>query len=806
MTIAAVATLGVAIGATVAIFQVVDRALIHPVPVADLDGLLVVQQSTPGGGRTSFPWVRVERLKQVGGIGVPLAITSSASDRPSRQIDVRVGTSGHSVDGRFVTANFCRLIGVAPSLGRDLESNDELPGAGPVALVSDRFWRAALGGSSRALGSTIYVNGTATTVVGVLPRRFRGLVVGANGPDVFFPLASGPILAAGLATDGANRFTTARAPDFRPSPVSPVSDFQILLRLPKAKVALAQRELEAVAGSSDWSVAPLADTLIPLDARSDLRQFVTVLAVTVGLILLIGSANLAGLLLARTEERRAELALCAALGAGKARLALDTAADAVVLTLLGSAPALLIAHCVIRVLSAFALPGGVVIPDSLAIDVPTVFVAVGATAIAGILIGLAPVVRAANQRLTSDMAALVSSMRRFRVLRLLVATQVAISLVLVFLAVLFVHAMSTALSTDVGFNRQQLLDVTVAVPSAVAATGPSRVDRLLAQVRSVPGVATATIGSLPIVKGADATQRNIVVDGVMADSTMTLETVYAADDYFRTLQQPLLRGREFTTTDQSDSTLVAVVNRQAAAVLWGGGDPIGRRIGIRRNATNETVYQVVGVARDVKVGGLREADRPILYLSRAQHAAYLHGFMVGKGGSSLIVRSARGSADLARTFSGLAQANRLELRSVTSLTDRIDEILMPQRLGRLLLLLFASIATLLSLVGVYGLAACIASQSTREVGIRIALGATAAQIVNTLLRRILVPVIWGVALGCGGAVLAGRLVTAFLYGGDSASIGTLSSAIVGIIAISLVIAAIPLWKTRRVSPAAVLRL
>jgi predicted permease len=802
--------LALAVGSTVAIFSLIDRAVFRPLPIPHSEDVFTVQRAVrlPTGSiwrLTALPWMSTRDLARAGGPDVQVAFVTDARDRASQQMAVRVGQAQYTVDGQFASENFLRVLGVAPLVGRDFTREDDMAGATPVALLSYGFWQSAFVGSPTALGARIDVNGAPAVVIGVLPRAFHGLFLGEPGPALWLPLMSGPSLAEGAVTDGANRFSAASVPQFAPSPVSPLADFEAVIRVAPGEVRQTSTRIEALGRTSNWKMVRLTQTLLPSGVQSQLRTFVAVLVGTVCLILLIGTAGLASVLVARTEERRGELAVCAALGASRLRLAIDAAAEACLLIVAGGAAAFLVAPLLLRVLGRFALPGSVDISDlPVGLDWRALMAAIACTAVVGALVGLAPAARAASRHLALELVTLPSHLRRFRLLRMLMVAQVSVCVVLVFLAVLFVRTMSNALGTDIGFDKDHLVGVTVRVPNALRQTGPTRVGQLLQQVRSLPHVGAATVGGVPMLAGPDLTAMKIRVDGAPLDPHLAINVVYAADDYFHTLGQPLLRGRMFTGQDREGSIPVAVVNSAAASLLWGAANPVGHRVHVIYAIGSEKEYDVVGVVGNVKFGTLRDDCPPVLYLSRPQHVAFLAGYLAGSGRSHLIVRTTTSTAAVATALASAVVRNGLSVESVGSLTQRIDELLMPQRLARFLLLLFALLALTIALTGTYGLAACIAAQSTREAGIRLALGASSSQVLSALLKRTFVPVLWGAAIGTGVSVLAERLVSTLLYGQNTFPVILLSSVVLAILATSLVIALVGLRKTGHLTPVALM--
>ena len=826
LTVAAIATLALAVGANIAIFSLIDRVILHPLDVPDPSRLVTVEGVFESRGvvtkRTAMNWYYAERVRGMSTLSAA-AIASGGADRATQ--DMVVSMEGHGpvshARGRFVTANYFRVLGLQPALGRDFGDDDDAVGAAPVVMLSHAFWQARMGGAADAVGRTVRINDIAALVVGVAPREFTGTSLSEVAPDIYLPVMTASRLATDIGSynDGLNHtFFGARPANI--SPVSPLSMFTVIGRTRPGDVAQAQAELSVLndtgqlvkflVGTSRWEVRPVVETMLPFDGSSDIRRFLGVLAGAVGLTLLIGCANLTSLLLARSEERRGELAIRAALGAGRRRLIQSAAVEAMLLAAAGGVAALGVAFWIEGALSAFVLPGGVAVSSLRgALDVRLLLFALVATVVTAAVIGTAPAVRAGTRNLSLDARAEAAGSARLGLSRMLLGVQVAVCVVLVFLGAMFVRSVSNALGADFGFDRRNLVAAALDVPRGIlfdTAASHALVDR----VRRIPGVAAASVGPLPITKGSDVRHPEVTVDGQIVEVDEQIETVYGNADYFTTLGLSIVAGRGIDDRDRTGAPLVALVNEAAARQLWPGRDALEHRIGLppppmmRSRGNSSPDFLVVGIVRDAKVRSIKEADRPVMYMPRSQHETYLAGMAAG-GGVNLVIRTEGSHDELANGLASVAAESGLTLKTLTSLDESLDGLLMPQRLGRTLLSLLGALASLLTIIGIYGLVSCAVARTTKAIGIRMALGANPQQVIFPVLRRTLLPVGAGLVVGSVVVRLGGHLVDGFAYGmrGDDPSTLVMT---VGLIVVTGIVAAVlPARRALRINPIETLR-
>ena len=413
--IAVIGTLALAIGANLAMFTVIDRVALHPLDVPKASALLTVQRTYDLRGvrrqQNYVLWEGVESLRHA--MTAAVAFSTASADRATKDMVVRTPDGmSTQVSGRFLSANYFRVLGLTPAFGRNFGPADDTREASPTVILAHAFWRTRFASDRGVVGQTLWVNGTAATVVGVAPSSFTGTDLGVDPPAIYLPLMTGSRLATdiGSQTDGHGRgMSPVRGVShegFVPSVVSPLSTFVVVGRPTDGHGRVqVDAELPALLSGSGWNVVPLTSTMLPVDAQRDIRQFLVLVAAAVALTFTIGCANLAGLLLARAEERRAELAVRAALGAGRRRLVLELAVETGVLVVAGTAAAGLVGRWMLTGLSAYVLPGHVAVsalPEGFGADVW--FVAFGSMLLAVAFVAVVPALRATRGTLVQEVA------------------------------------------------------------------------------------------------------------------------------------------------------------------------------------------------------------------------------------------------------------------------------------------------------------------------------------------------------------------------------------------------------------------
>lgn len=827
-TIGAVLTLALAVGANLAIFTLIDRVLLHPLDVHDPDRLFVFGRTIAIRGKsTPFTytwWANVNAIRNMHTVD-DVAVVTRAADPATRQIVVAGpgDAAPEAVDGRFVSSNFFRVLGVDMAVGRDFTAQQDDAGAPPVAVLSQALWRRRFAGDPAAVGRTMSVNGVPTTIVGVAPATFTGVEIGATPPAVFLPIMAGARLAVGpgYETDGHGGMFTPMpggTSSMVVSDVSPLVEFVVIARVAAERLAPAQAELTSLVANgvienrpiaASWHLVPLVDTVLPVDARSTVSQFMAVLGAAVALTLLLGCANLASLLAARVDERHEEITVRVALGASRARLIRPIVAEAIAIAAAGGLAAVVVAQWIERAFSAFVLPGAITVSTLPPMSASRVLCWTAPLAVAAaVLIGIAPATRVTRWRLTAGGQRHRPVIGRFDMARVLVGAQAAIGVVLVFAAALFVRTMVSALAIDPGFNPDGLLAVSLSTKDRGGDpfAGLAKTDAFVAAARQLPGVVAATAGMVPLVSLRDFPVEHVAVDGVPTTPPAPVVVTYAADDYFRTLRQPILQGREFNASDAANAEPVIILSASAARTFWPHGAAVGHHLTVSTmRSFAGTPALVVGVAGDVALHNLRDASPLVVYRAPSQNRAFLAGVAFGSGHAPIVIRTSGDAAAFVPTVTKFARDAGFSVESVRTVGEAVDDLLMPQRLGRALLTLLGALALVLTIVGVYSLVSSVVVRDRKEVGVRIALGARPRHVTAAVLARVARPLVAGLAAGVLSAWWGGRFADRFLYGARSHDPATLAIAVGAIVASSLLASTRPLLRALRIDPIETLR-
>ena len=792
---ASVATLSLGIGATTAIFAVFERVVLHPLPIEEPDRVVVLHRAEGARLSRAFQYPAVQRFQQQ-----TEAIFSSVAISGDGGMRVRVGDDTQLASAAFVTAGYFEQLGVQLTRGRVFTRDEYRSGAGLVTVASDAFWRERMAADPRAIGRGIRVGDATATVIGIAPRGFRGLEI-ASPVDLFIPL-----LAAPLVLPEGNWFSESLV-RFEGRGYSPQSWLDVIGRL-RPGVSRAQAEALLSTVTIDARPADPATRLrlIPASAAAlsfrtgaETTRFATMLAIVVSLVLLIGCTNLAGLILSRNQQRRREVAVRLALGATRARVVRLFLTESVLLSLAGTAGGVLVSVWMLQAIAGFVIPGGIDVKEMQLVLTGRLIGFAAATAFfAAVVSGLLPALTGSRPDLVdalkgrSDAHFGGGGVGR----SVLVAVQVAISVVLVIGAVLFARSLRAALATDVGTDASRIGYASVSLWGAgydrarLATLNGALVERLNAQ----PGVESVTYGELPLVGFPGSTQA-FKIDGIERQLPQTL-VFPAGPGYFDTVGLRILAGAAPSGDDEMGGRPVVVVNESFARNAWPGADPLGRRVFVRPQGPE---LEVVGVARDGKYANLRDAGRP---------AIYVPWLLANVQSSETILVRTTGSPSLAaaaiqREIRRLDPA--LAILSAGTLEGRIADLAMTQRMGASLLGWFSVLAVTLALLGVYGLIAYAAALRAAEIGIRIALGGAASDVVRLMLRQALAPVAAGIAVGTAGAYALSRLARSFLFGIEPHD--PLSFAAAGLVFLALVLVAayLPARRASRVDPVVALR-
>jgi predicted permease len=752
MTLFAVLSLALGIGANSSIFSLVNAILFRELPARNPDELVDVYSGKEGEMQYltwSYPdFADVRTWNSVFSEMAAVNLTIATRDD---------GRRTELLFGEQVSGNFFRMYGVRPLLGRDfLPEEDATEGTHPVVLLGHRFWKDRLGADPGIAGKVLKLNGQQLTVIGVAPEFFKGSFPGVSS-DFWVPMHLGRALGGGaelIERGSRSLFVKARLK-------------------PGVSLEKAQAELTALAGRLRKAYPDhdegLTTTLIPtrdvvLNPAIDGPIFgvAGLLMGIVGLVLLIACSNIANLLLVRAAERRREIAIRLALGASRGRLIRQLLTESVLLALLGGAAGLLIAIWTARLIVTFKPP----LPIPINLDVPldwrVLAFTLGIALLTGILCGLAPALQSTRPgvvtALKDEEAGLMRRHRKLGLRNLLVVAQVATSALLLVGAGLFLRSLGNAQSIDPGFQLRNGIAVQFALELGGTydeTRGRAFYERLLERVRALPGVRSASLAEhLPL--GMNIHISDIEIEGrpkPRKGEELTTDRSGVVPGYFSTLGIPLVAGRDFNAGDRPGAQRVVIVNQTAARRYWPGEDPLGKRL---RFGEGEWLT-VVGVAKDGKYRTLGEEQRPFVYPNNLQQYSAFMTLVVATGGSEQAMLE-----QVRREIDKLDP--NVPIFSISTFSKHLSIMLFPARLGAALLAAFGTLGLLLAGIGLYGVVAASVARRTREVGIRMSLGAQRWDVLSLVVREGMTLTGIGLALGLGLALLASQLLRNLLYG------------------------------------------
>jgi predicted permease len=783
---AATLTLALGIGVNVAVFSLLHAALIDTLPVREPHRLVQVFTWTGDGDHFDFSYplyvdIR-DRAASLEGLAAYLTGT----------VGIAVGDRSERVVGEFVTSNYFPLLGVQPALGPGLTGADELRGGPKVAVISHALWQSMFAGDGRAVGRTLRINGQTFTVVGVAPRGFTGIVRGQRA-DLWVSLAQ--------------FFPLRNRPDLLDQRTS--SWMSLLGRLaPGVTERQAQDQLTAVVRQA----SPEADVTTDYAARvrrastgdtglvEGLETPLQLLMATVGLILLIACANVANLLIARASSRQQEIAVRQALGATRLRIARQLLAETLVLAVAGGLVGLIFAFWIVDL---FELrPGGGATPLALSTGVrlPVLLFAMALSVAAALAAGLIPALGTSRSDLVDVIKRGGSSFGggpgRRRARSALAVVQIALSLVLIVGAGLFLRSLARLRSIEPSLATDRVIAATVnlTLRGYDEPRGQRFYEELLTGVARLPGIESATLTSvLPVTAGGARINLNARATRPAIDAPFEADMITASPGYFQTFGIPLVRGRDFSAADRTPGRPVTIINETLKQRLWGDGDPVGQTLSF--GAADG--YEVIGVARDTKYRSLREAPKMTMYIPLAQSYSAAANLVVRTASSEEAVRSVR--REMAAIDAGLP------LYNVRTLAEHVERSLYVDALRARLISSLALLAVALAAVGIYGLVSFIVTERTREVGLRLALGAQPSEVLRLVLGTGSRLALAGIGLGLVLALWLTRIVASELYGVTPTDPLTLAGGALVLYAIVLLATFIPALRVTRVDPMTALR-
>ena len=778
-TAAVVLTVALAIAANTAIFSVVNAVMLRPLPFADPNRVVQVAEKNdklnlPNFGASVLNFVswreQEQSFEELAAIG-STNFTLTGAGEPEQ------------LTGNRISPALTRVLGIAPLAGRAFVDDEEKPGSAPVAMIGEGLWRRRFGGDPSLVGRTLTLNGTPTTVVGIAPAALTLL----SGGDVYTPLV------------------IDRAKEIRLNHV--IAVFGKLK--PGVTVQQAQGEMDAVARRvgeqfpevRDWGIHLI--TLFDTFVSPELKTGLLVLLSAIFCVLLIACANIANLLLARAAARQREMAVRTAMGASRSRLLRQLLAESVALSLLGGATGMAGAVWAVRIINHTLPPGVLPIPE-IGMDASVLAFALGITLLTGLLFGIAPAWRMAQVDLNEVLKQAGRSSSggfRARLRNGLAAAELALATILLIGAGLLMQTLLKLQRVRLGFEPHGMITFQLAPPVAKYPLNTRALELyrgLVESLQAIPGVKGAAVSSgIPFGNG-NYTSHPMLTTGQSALPAGTLVPIdwrTVSPGYFQVMGIPLLRGRDFTNADGPNAPPVMIVSQATAKKFWGDEDPIGRTL--TRSADRKTAFTVIGVVGDVRNTALNRLA-PALYYSTASRVWPLMDVAVRTNGAPETLLAA--IRQRVHELDG-----ELALANVRTMDDWISGSAAQPRLNAVLLGVFAAVALLIAAIGVYGMLAYSVNQRTREIGLRMALGAQPGRVLRLIVGEGMSVGLIGIGVGLVGGLALGRAVSSLVYGVPVRDPMTYGSVAVVLALVALAACILPAWRASRVDPMIALR-
>jgi predicted permease len=784
-TAAAILTLALGIGATTAIFSVVNAVILRPLPYADPDRVVMVFTSWRAGlgglavGNFDYIRQRTTTLEQAAGLQYV-------------SFNLAEGATPERVLGARTTANYFSVFGIPPVHGRTYTADEDQPGKATVAVLTHRFWQRRFAGDRAIVGRQIRMNGEQYDVIGIMPEQFDDLTTN----EVYVPVA------------------------FTPERLAMHDEHYLqvyALRKPNATIAQIDGDLErvAVALRTDF---PRDAKEIDFEARQ-MHEFVTegfrvrlfVLLLAVTLVLVIACVNVANLLIARLAARSRELAIRAAIGAGRGRIVRQVLTESLVLAALGGASGLLIAWWAVPILVTSA-PTGIPRLETTSLDTTVLLSALGLVFASTLLVGLLPSWQATGGRdLRTDLGdgkgAGHSSLRPW-IRQTLIAAQAALVLIVLAGAALLVRSAINLQQTPVGFDPTGILSARVALPASQY-RGPEQVKatfrQLLERVSSSAMIEAAALDSQPPLVGGGGGSNGLIPEGRPDDisSIVQSRSHFVSPDYFKVMRMPLGAGRIFSEQDVRSAPLVMIINETLAREAFGGADPIGKRISCCEGKPGAPSWKiVVGVVADVRGRGPATPPGPEFYLPITQIPDVAWTWV--QNTLNVVARSKTG--DTAPIAGVIRDAVRnidpsLPVFRVTTMDEGLRLTMAQARFNTSLMTLLGVTGLVLAALGVYSVIAWLVAQRTREIGVRMALGASSGAVVRDVTIHGLKPVAVGLAIGLAGALATGKLLEGQLFEVGARDPIALASVVALMLVVAGLAAIVPAWRASAIDPA-----
>ncbi|HTG91405.1 MAG TPA: ABC transporter permease [Pyrinomonadaceae bacterium] len=791
-TLVVVLSLAFGIGANTAIFSIVDVALLKQLPVRSPEQLVMLDTFNERGEQRDFSHPLFEQMRARNKVFSGMFAAMDGT----RRMDVATESAQlGKAEVQLVSGEYFDVLGVNAFLGRTLTpSDDQTPGAHPVAVLSYGFWQRAFAGDNSIIGQTVRLKDQPFTVIGVTPRAFFGESVG-RAPDIWSPLMMEPTLSPGqsyLREANVNWLRVLARCQSGTCLQQAQSELNNSLAQVKNEPDPMGREARRIAR---LEVTPGGQGLA--EFRTQFGKPLQILMAAVILVLLIACANVANLLLARATSRQKEVAVRMAIGAGRFRLIRQFLTESFLLAFVGGLMGLLLAWWGTRILLVLASASSAPIPLDVEPNRRILAFTLAISVATAIISGLAPAIIVTRQRLTSALKTSTMSRPRLWLSRPLVIAQVALSVLLLTGAGLFVQTLRNLRAVDLGFAVDELVQVRINPEGSGYKPDqlPQLYSTVLERISSTPGVRSASMAATGFRSGMSRTCC-IAIEGraVSPDEDREVQTINVTPGYFQTMGLTLQAGRDFTwqETPKKDRGFgkVAVINKTLAQQYFGNSSPLGQHFGWGDPAKESVKYdiEIVGVANDAKYGKLREKTRPLIYFPTY-------------GGTLLVVRGLSTTVSPEAIRQQVQSIDRsLEILTIQTVPRLVDFELSQERLLAKLSSFFSAVALLLACLGLYAVISYDVGRRTHEFGIRIALGAQTTDVLRMVMKYGIVLVLVGIAIGLGAAFAFTRVLASLLFGVTPTDAATLAIVSFTLVSIALIACYLPARRATKVDP------
>ncbi len=814
LTVVALISLALGIGANTAIFSLLDAVLLRSLPVKDPNQLVLLGTGQGSGIGTaivdselfSYPFYR--QFQQRNQVFSDVAAVSSMIDTVHGYVFMKSGqvsSDSESMHVALVSGSYFPLLGVQAQIGRTLaESDDNSEGDHPVAVISQNFWKRSLASDPKVLDRKLRLGSTVFSIVGVAPAEFFGTKAGES-PDMWVPTSMTKAVPIGWDFYNKN-FTQCLNVIGRLKPGVSLNQAASNTNLLVQQITrgfsdadLSHRNLEEL-NKTHIVLTPMANGLSTI--RQEFSEPLQILMAIVALVLLIACANIANLLLARSTARARELAVRQALGARRSRLIRQLLTESLILAMSGGLLGIGFATIANRFLLRMVSGGEESPPLDVSLDLRLLGFTFAVTLATALLFGTIPAIRATRLHLTDalkDGRGPSSAGARNPLAKALVISQVALSLALMVGAGLFIRTLVNLNNIDPGFNRENVLRLNIDSDITGLKSDDPRMTAMFqeieARVSALPGVKAASFSAFTFHEGS--WNDSVLVSGMPDNYKIGVHQNVVGAGYFATMQIPLIAGRTFTNADTAASQHVAVISEQIAKTLFPPGNPIGHHFRVGEDKP-ENDYEVIGIVKDVKFSNLQERKKYINYLPYTQRPWGFGDFEVRYTGDF--------SATAARVQQVIHSVNRtLPIVHVTTLDEQVARTMTNQRLVAQLSAFFGLLAVFLSCIGIYGLMSYVVSRRTNEIGIRMALGAARSNVRWLVMREIVLLAVMGIAIGIPITLLGSRFIGNMLYGLRGTDPFSITVSVGLLLAVAMFAGFLPAQRASKVDPMVALR-